>query len=147
MLPTYTSPSKIAQLIGGKRGRPTPTVKLELPRISRIQPVFHVSFLNEYKPRPGVIPSTPELFLDQDGFPIFPVDRIVGEQFMTTNGRSQRCFLFRWKGYSELEDTWEKEANIMGPSLIQTWRRTLPGPHLRVQPTLQISPQLQRSAR
>jgi len=98
MLPMYTSPSKIPQIIGGKRGRPTPTVKLELPRISRIQPVFHVSFLNEYKPRPGVIPSTPELFLDQDGFPIFPVDRIVGEQFMTTKGRSQRVFSFVGRG-------------------------------------------------
>jgi hypothetical protein len=87
-----------------------------------------VSLLKAYQSRPGIPTRMPELSVDQDGVPIFEVDRIVGEQFMTVHGRRQRCFLLRWKGYSELDDTWETEQNILSPSLIQTWRRTHPGP-------------------
>jgi len=128
MLPKYIGPFKIIQLIGGSADRPPPAVKLELPRTCRIHPVFHVSLLKEYHPRPGVVPRTPPISVDQDGVPIFEVDRIVGEKVMTVHGQRHRCFLLRWKGYSELDDTWEKEANILGPSLIRDWRRTHPGP-------------------
>ena len=102
MLPKYIGPFKIIKLIGGSENRPAPAAKLELPRTCRIHPVFHISLLKEWKARPGVIPRTPPISVDQDGVPVFEVERIVGEAFLTVQGVYQRCFLLRWKGYSEI---------------------------------------------
>ena len=130
LLPKFIGPFKIIQLIGNGENpeRSASAVKLQLPRTCKIHPVFHVSLLKPYVSRDGTEPRTPELSVDADGVPVFEVDRIVDEKEMTISRQRKRCFLLRWKGYSELDDTWEVEDDILSPSLIQEWRKTHPGP-------------------
>lgn len=130
LLPKFIGPFKITQLIGNANdtNRSATAAKLSLPRTCKIHPVFHVSLLKPYVSRDGTEPRTPELSVDADGVPVFEVDRIVDEKEMTISRQRKRCFLLRWKGYSELDDTWEVEDDILSPSLIREWRNTHPGP-------------------
>ena len=131
LLPKYIGPFQITQFVGEDvpNDRPAPAVKLDLPRSCRIHKVFHVSLLKPYRSRPGVLPQRPEIEVDADGVPIYEVDRIVGEKLVPRrNGPPHRYFLIRWKGYSELDDTWQPVEDLNCPQLIRTWRRDHPGP-------------------
>jgi hypothetical protein len=130
LLPKFIGPFKIIQLV---RATVVPkqsatAVKLDLPPNCRLHPVFHVSLLKPYVAKDGKIPCIPVLSVDADGVPEFEVERILDEKIMTISRQKKRCFLLRWKGYSELDDTWEKEDDILSPTLIKEWRRTHPGP-------------------
>jgi len=128
LLPKFIGPFKIIQLIGATKELSAPAVKLDLPPNCRIHPVFHVSLVKPYVAKPGTTPRTLEISVDAEGVPEFEVERIVDEKMMTVRRQRKRCFLIRWKGYSELDDTWEVEDDILSPSLIKEWRRTNPGP-------------------
>ena len=130
-LPKYIGPFQITQLVGtGTEAAPRApsAVKLDLPPTCKVHPVFHVSLLKEFVPRPGQVPQRPAIRVDADGVPVFEAEAIVQEKVKTSRGRTVRSFLVRWKGYSALDDTWEEEADILSPTLIREWRKKHPGP-------------------
>ena len=73
LLPKYIGPFRITQLIGASEMPKVPAsaVKLDLPRVCRIHPVFHVSLLKPYISKPGIDPRTPAIAVDADGVPEF----------------------------------------------------------------------------
>jgi len=85
LLPKYIGPFRITQLIGASEVPKVPAsaVKLDLPPVCRIHPVFHVSLLKPYIPKPGTVPRTPAIAVDADGVPEFDIERILDEKIMT----------------------------------------------------------------
>ena len=80
--------------------------RLKFPSGSRLHDVINVSkltpfknsSLNEIEPDPDQV----------DGFEEFEVDEILDQRII--NGETR--FLIRWKGYSELHNSWEPEENL-----------------------------------
>lgn len=48
-------------------------------------------------------------------------DDEVGELLADKLQRNVRHFLVRWKGYSERDDTWEREENLMCPEVLKEY--------------------------
>ncbi|KAL3681508.1 hypothetical protein R1sor_024464 [Riccia sorocarpa] len=100
--------------------------ELELPPTMKVHPVFHVSLLRRFVPRPPELGSTqdvrppPELI---DGVDEFEVERIL--QKRTRGLRNQRVeYLVKWKGYPMHEATWEPSVNLTNaPLLLQSFEK------------------------
>ncbi|KAL3675441.1 hypothetical protein R1sor_025389 [Riccia sorocarpa] len=116
--PRYIGPFTIQQRIGAV------AYKLELPSSMKIHPVFHVSLLRRYVPRPVelVAPNAarlpPALI---DGEEEFEVERILQKRICGLR-RQLIEYLVQWKGYPLYEATWEPDANLgNAPLLIQAF--------------------------
>ena len=72
-----------------------------LAKYRKLYHTFHVSLLEPYYVRDGHVPSTP---IDIDGDEEWEVERILD---VYTTRSSRERFLVRWKGFFEVEDTWE----------------------------------------
>lgn len=77
------------------------------------------------KPKtPGIIPSKTPISANnksvqsEDDEEIYEVERLLNHK----NRGRVRYFLVRWKGFGESHDSWEKEANLSCPTLLQTYK-------------------------
>lgn len=52
---------------------------------------------------------------------VYEVEKIIGHKF----NRNKRMFLIRWKGYDESHDSWENEANLNCPKILQKYLKSL----------------------
>ena len=97
-------------------------VRLALPPLAKLHPVFHVSMIKEYK-SDGQQHQVMPLQFDSDGSPQWEVDHIKGER---ASGRGKRVkeFLVSWKGFGPEHDSWEPEVNVSCKTLIEDFRRS-----------------------
>lgn len=51
---------------------------------------------------------------------IFEVDKVLADKRI---GRT-RYFLIRWKGFSQADDTWEKEENLLDPTILKEYMQS-----------------------
>jgi hypothetical protein len=74
-----------------------------------IHPVFHVSLLERYYPSniPGRTPPIPPP-VEIDGDEEYEVEGILDAKWF---GKGLK-FLVKWKGYSDIENSWEPEKNL-----------------------------------
>lgn len=80
--------------------------KLELPRqFHDIHPVFHVSLLELWRPRPGEEPSRPDPVVIQ-GEKEWTIESILAERTI----RRQTQYLVKWLGYPDTENSWNPLA-------------------------------------
>ena len=78
--------------------------ELELPKGTRIHPIFHVSLL-EPAPSNAKIQTTLRVEPDEQEY---EVEDILDKR---TNGRTEE-YLVKWKGYDNSENTWEPIKNL-----------------------------------
>jgi hypothetical protein len=120
LAPKQYGPFKINKEIG------LGSYQLELPKHMRIHPVFHASLLTPYKetnahdpnfrrPLPDIIERKEE----------FEVQEICGVRRF--GKRKQGQYLVKWKGYPDLENTWEPMTNLRrSHDLITEWHKANP---------------------
>ena len=93
---------------------------LALPAELRAHPVFHVSLLKPVKKDQRLQPPPPHVLLN--GELVFTVDRTLDHR-RTRKGRCRNLveFLIRWEGFDSTHDSWEPEALIHDPKLVQDY--------------------------
>jgi hypothetical protein len=99
----FIGPFLITDIIGKQ------AYKLQLPPQVRTHPVFHVSLLESYKPRPGEDPAIhdPPIVLP-DGTEEWEIEKIVDDR--VRYGKTEyRC---RWKSWDASHDTWQRESDL-----------------------------------
>jgi hypothetical protein len=93
--------------------------RLQLPRESRLHPVFHVSLL---EPAHGNTPvATNEEIQPENDPDVYWVEKILDRRLV---GRQEQ-FLIKWKGYEHTDNTWEPAQNI-NSEMLRDFRRRHP---------------------
>ena len=110
LLPKYIGPFKVEALVGKA------AVRLALTQpYSRFHNVFHVSLVKLYKPGGRSQPPPPPLQLDDEGVPLYRVERIIGH---LPEGASRKevdkkgKYLVKWLGYGNEHNTYEPNKNF-----------------------------------
>jgi hypothetical protein len=103
----------------------TKAYKLELPASSRVQPVFHVSYLKKVIgdkiPVQTIFPE-----LDEEGKIILEPESITDTRIHKMRNRSISEYLIKWRKLSTEDSTWEDESFIQKhPELLKHWRQHL----------------------
>ena len=90
---------------------------LSLPAKLKMHPVLHISLLKPWQESGRSQP--PPLRLLLDGQLVWTVDHILDHR----NGVHENLkeFLIRWEGYDKTNDSWEPEAHIHDPKLVQDY--------------------------
>ena len=133
-MPKYIGPYAIEELIGPRLEDGSvavvTAVRLQLPPLMTVHPVFHVSLLQEYR-SDGLRRYTAPLFYDSDGAPVWEVECILLERGVApVSGESRRKgveYLVRWKGMQPDQDTWEPASVIRegAPQVVDDWVRRM----------------------
>jgi hypothetical protein len=85
--------------------------KLEFPASSRVDPVFHVSFLKKFIG--DKIPvQTILLELDEEGKIVLDIEAIIDTRIRQLRNTSISEYLIKWKKLSTEYSTWEDESFI-----------------------------------
>src|SRR5260370_14911133 len=91
------------------------TYEIQLPKSSKLHPVFYVNRLRRFYPRLTQ-------FADDDGNDIDPPPLIIDDdyewevdQILThrTGRNGQQQYLVKWSGYSNIHNTWESIHNLV----------------------------------
>ena len=114
LMPRWMGPYEVLERVGKVAYR------LALPAELKMHPVFHVSLLKPVKKDQRLQPPPPRVLLNGDV--VFTVDRILDHR-MTRKGRRRnlREFLIRWEGFDSTHDSWEPEACIYDPKIVQDY--------------------------
>jgi hypothetical protein len=89
--------------------------RLQLPKNSRLHPVFHVSLL---EPAKGGTPlATSTEIQPEHELGVYQVEKILDRR--TVNKQEQ--FLIKWEGYEPTDNSWEPTRNI-SRELVQEWK-------------------------
>ena len=88
--------------------------QLELPKNSKLHPVFHVSLLEKASDN---IPTATTFDYEPEEEDIYEVEKILHQ-----NGDQ---YLIKWVNYPDSENTWEPEENLLPncAKLLQAWKR------------------------
>jgi len=133
--PKWVGPYEILTVVAARSldNKPlaeTTTVRLKLPPLMKVHPVFHVSLIKPYhegiKPRP-----LQPLVFDEDGSPKWEVECIMQERVhrqKQTNGKTIDIaeYLLRWKGFGPDQDTWVAEEDIVDTAFLKSWKARNP---------------------
>jgi hypothetical protein len=91
--------------------------RLQLPKESRLHPVFHVSLL---EPARGNTPLATNTEIQPENDPdVYQVEKILDRKLV---GRRE-LFLIKWEGYEHTDNTWEPARNINSEMLKEFQRR------------------------
>ena len=110
-MPRWIGPFKVLERVGKVAYR------LELPASCKMHPVFHVSLLQPWRSGDRSPGPPPRFFVNGDA--VFTVDRILDHR--DGSGKILKEFLIRWEGYGPEHDSWEPEANLLDPQLVQDY--------------------------
>ena len=106
LMPKYIGPYTVVAKVGAS------AVKLELPKDSRIHPVFHVSLLKPFKENGTRQPPQPVLV---EGEPYYMVEGIVDHRDVSVRGgkgKTRREYLVKWQGYDSGHNSYEPEDSL-----------------------------------
>jgi hypothetical protein len=132
LMPKWIGPFDISELIGPVDsqtktvlGENVRAVRLDLPPLMQVHPVFHVSLIKGYADNGERRPAMP-LEFDSDGSPQWVVQTLLKKR---QSGRGRRVveFLVRWKGFGPEHDSWEPESNIACKTLVEDFHRRVRG--------------------
>ena len=88
--------------------------KLQLPKDSRLHPVFHVSLL---EPARGDTPLATNDEIQPENDPhVYQVERILDRRLV---GKEEQ-YLIKWEGYEHTDNTWEPAGNV-SRGLLRAW--------------------------
>jgi hypothetical protein len=94
--------------------------RLQLPRESRLHPVFHISLL---EPAKGTTPIATDTELQPENEPdVYEVEKILDRRLVG----KQEQYLIKWQGYKPTDNTWEPVKNLNCPELLQAFHRQHP---------------------
>jgi hypothetical protein len=99
--------------------------RLQLPRNSRLHPVFHISLLEPARESAPVATNT-ELQPENDP-DVYQVEKILDRKLV---GRKE-LFLIKWDGCEHTDNTWEPARNINSEMLEEFRRRHPSTPRMR----------------
>ena len=111
LMPRWVGPYQVLERVGNVAYR------LDLPSEMKMHPVFHVSLLKPWVEGDRQQPPPPRLLMD--GQLVWTVDRILDHR--SGKRKNLKEFLVRWEGYDKANDSWEPEANILDPTLVQDY--------------------------
>lgn len=101
--------------------------RVDLPGAPNIHPVFHVSLLEPFVPKPSL--EHPEVeakdTLQQVGDDVYEIDKILDREQDEDGGWR---YLVSWKGYPAEENSWEPSINISGNALKAFFKKKGIGP-------------------
>ena len=109
-------------------------VKLDLPPLMRVHPVFHVSLIKPYHQPPDPVLVQPLAF-DHDGAPLWEVESILDERSHTPSTqrkgkgkpKTRKEYLVKWKNFGPEHDSWEPESSVKHLQAYQDFKsRTQP---------------------
>ena len=109
LLPKYIGPFKVEALVGKV------AVRLALTKPYRFHNVFHVSLVKHYHAGGRTQPPPPPIQLDDDGVPLFSVERIIGhipEGASRAQVDRSGKYLVKWLGYGNEHNTYEPNKNF-----------------------------------
>lgn len=58
---------------------------------------------------------------ESDDYDVFEVEKLIKHK----TKKGVRFYLVRWKGYSEQDDTWEKESNLDCPAILNAYNASI----------------------
>ena len=94
--------------------------RLQLPKESRLHPVFHISLL---EPAKGNTPLATNAELQPENeLDVYEVEEILDQRL----AGKQEQYLIKWKGYEHTENTWEPAKNLSCQELLEEFRRRHP---------------------
>ncbi len=96
--------------------------RLQLPEKSRVHPVFHVSLLEPARGE-GVSVSHEEIQPENEP-DVYEVEEILDRRQATKDSQSE--YLIKWKGYNELDNTWEPLRNLNCSDLLRQYHQRHP---------------------
>jgi len=111
LMPRWMGPYKVLERVGPV------AYLLDLPASEKMHPVFHVSLLQPWRDD-GRLQPPPPRFLPS-GDTVYTVEKILDHR--TGKRKNLKEFLVRWEGYDPVNDSWEPEANIHDPTLVQDY--------------------------
>src|SRR5258707_12592565 len=99
--------------------------QLRLPIAWNIHNVFHASLLSPYHEmnahRPNYLRPSPDLI---EGEEEYEVEKVINHRY---TGRARTLqYLVKWKGYPEVDNTWEPADQVHAPKLTKTYHRQHP---------------------
>ena len=94
--------------------------RLALPVELKSHPVFHVSLLKPVKQDQRLQPPPPRVLLHVDV--LYTIDRILDHRkTRKRKGKNLREVLIRWEGFDNTHDSWEPEALMHDPKMVQDY--------------------------
>ncbi|KAE8675396.1 C2H2 and C2HC zinc fingers superfamily protein, putative isoform 1 [Hibiscus syriacus] len=103
----YYGPYKILEKIGKVAYR------LDLPKSSRLHPVFHVSLLKKFIGDSLIAVTEPPTVDEEGGLQIKPL-KIMARRIVNRKGKPVTQLLVRWENLTEENDTWEDYTTLKG---------------------------------
>ena len=118
LMPKWLGPLKILKLVGPV------AVQLELPSSLKMHSVFHVSLIKPYHMSGTFNPLPfPMDYIEND--PVFKVESLLDSRIRKVGSHRITEYLVRWADFSPIHDSWEPSENILDPSLISDFERSI----------------------
>jgi hypothetical protein len=120
LMPKYKGPFEISEKISAV------TYRLRMPASYGLHPVISIAHLERYESSPPEWKDRPSIQSKREGFDTlmeFEVEDVIGEKWRKLrNGRRERIYKVRYKGYGPEHDTWEPRRNLKNtPEVLKKW--------------------------
>ena len=137
LTPRWVGPYRIIELVGPV------AVKLQLPKSSRIHPVFHVALVKPFRSNGSQPPPEPFTIEGEPTLTVEAVRAHKDESVRGGSGRTRREYLVKWEKLGEEQNTWETEKSLRATevlgALVDAYEAGLPAAHRNQYPVKQVN--------